>query len=174
MVDIVLAKQSAPALITEAALDAYLGQSVEDFCSMFGKKGDVHNHCAHWVSHALGFRIGKLCNQMTFEHRKRSDDGRSLTVDALFNQCPERDYWDKKPDNLTTCLIFAVLPKGIGKSGGTLTMSAIANKHVGIYLNGHAYNYHNKSSEGVHKDSAQFFKSLYGSTTVVLYGTFPK
>ena len=53
-------------------------------------------------------------------------------------------------------------------------MTAIANKHVGVYFGGQVYNYHNKTAEGVHADPADFFDTLYGKKTVVLYGTFPK
>jgi hypothetical protein len=167
---------SAPQ-ITREFLQGWLGQSVEDFCPNrggdFGNKGDPHNHCAHFVSHALGFQIGKLCHVMTFLNRNKPETGRSLVVNDIFNACPSRGLWDEKPATLDACLIFAVAKNGIGQQGGQWVMGNVPRKHVGIHLTGECYNYHNTHNEGVAVDGPGFFKKLYGPNTVALYGTFP-
>ncbi len=84
---------------------------------LFGKVGDEHNHCAHFVSHALGFRIGKLCNQMDWKHRKDTDAGRSLVVNDIFNECPERGYWRDEQRRQMRKSVFiqkAMPPSGSG------------------------------------------------------------
>lgn len=171
---IALPNNNFPKEITKDFLDGFLKKTVEDFCPNFGKVGDADNHCAHWVSHALGFRIGKLCNTMTWEHRKDFESGRSLVVNDLFNSCPERGLWSDKPKELDCCLIFATLQSAVSSSDGQLQMENIRRKHVGIYFKGSAYNYHNNTNEGVAVNGEAHFANLYGKGTVALYGTFPQ
>lgn len=174
---VVLPNNNFPEL-SKTYLDSFLGKTVEDFCETFGAVGDINNHCAHWVSHVLGFRIGKLCNQMAWQHRKDFEIGRSLVVNDIFNECPERGHWKDKPKNLQSCLIFAVAAHGLNNKAAKLTMDNVPRKHVGIYFQGLAYNYHNTTRgtalEGVGVNGAHFFENLYGKGTVALYGTFPK
>jgi hypothetical protein len=161
-----------PKDITRDFLMSRVGQSVEDFCTCgFGKKGDEHNHCAHYVSHVLGYRYGKLCSQMVWEYRNKTGEGRTLAVHDLFNNCPQRGLWKDRPSQIDPCLIFAVHESGI--STRTWHMDNIRRKHVGIYLRGECFNYHNTKNEGVAFDGDAFFKSLYGKGTVALYGSFP-
>jgi hypothetical protein len=171
--------QLAPAgTITREFLQSFVGQTVEDFCPNgtkdFAKVGDTHNHCAHFVSHALGFQIGKLCNTMSYANRKNTASGRSLVVSDLFNACPERGLWSARPAALDCCLIFAVGAHGASQAAnGQWTMANIPRKHVGIHLNGECYNYHNTHNEGVGVNAASFFEKLYGAGTTAFYGTFP-
>ena len=171
------AQRTAPEQITRDWLQKWVGQSVEDFCpngsKEFAKKGDSHNHCAHFVSHALGFQIGKLCHSMTYASRKDTASGRTLVVNDLFNACPSRGPWAEKPKTLECCLIFAVMKNGIRQAGGTWIMDNIPRKHVGIFLHGECYNYHNTINEGVGVNAASFFEKVYGPNTVAFYGTFP-
>jgi hypothetical protein len=160
-----------PKEITKALLDAQVGKKVEDFCGMFGTTGDVHNHCAHFVSHVLGFRLGGLCNSMKWETRKDFESGRTIRVDDLFNNCPERGYWREKPLDLNCCLIFCTV-KGNIKGGSPLVIGDQRHKHVGIFLKGIAYNYGN-TKDKVRADPPSRFDNLYGKGTVTLYGTFP-
>jgi hypothetical protein len=85
---VILSNNDFPKDITKDFLDGYVGKKVEDFCSNFGTTGDEHNHCSHFVSHVLGFRIGQLCNSMKFETRN-NDSGRTMRVNDLFNNCPD-------------------------------------------------------------------------------------
>ena len=92
----------------------------------------------------------------------------------LFNSCPQRGLWSDKPKDLDCCLIFATLSSAVTSTDGQLQMANIPRKHVGIYLKGSAYNYHNTTNEGVAVNGDAFFKNLYGKGTVALYGTFPQ
>jgi hypothetical protein len=83
-----------------------------------------------------------------------------------------RGTWDSKPDALHHCLIFAVHRVGV-YSTDPVTISDQRRKHVGIYLNGDCYNYHNTRNEGVHSDGVSFFSNLYGTGTRVFYAEFP-
>lgn len=167
---VVLSTIDFPKDITKDLLDPYVGKKIEDICSHFGKTGDEHNHCAHFVSHVLGFRIGLLCSGMAYGGN--AEDGRTLRVNDLFNHCPTRGYWSEKPAGLDCCLIFAALKTSLSSKGGSLTMSSHPKKHVGIFLKGSAYNYGN-TKDKVRVDGPSRFQHLYGKGTVALYGTFP-
>jgi hypothetical protein len=175
---------ASPIVVTREYLQSFVGKTVEDFCSngvdgdkkgagRFGRVGDSANHCAHFVGHALDFRIGKLCTWMSNAGRLNPGSGRSLVVSDIFNVCPIRGPWDEKPKTLTCCLIFAVGAKGVAKQGDQWIMSNIPRKHVGIFLSGECYNYHNTVNEGVAADGPEFFKRVYGAGTQAFYGTFP-
>jgi hypothetical protein len=167
-----LGTKDFPKDISKEFLDRYVGKKIEDICTIFGETSDEHNHCAHFVSHVLGFRIGLLCNSMKYETRNDTDSGRSIRVNDLFNNCPERGYWSDKPKDLDCCLIFAVLKSQINNDGGALTISTHPKKHVGIYHKGNAYNYGN-TKDKVRVDGVAHFQSLYGKGTVALYAKFP-
>lgn len=167
-----LSRKNFPTDITKALLDAYIGNRVEDFCTMFGKTGDEDNHCAHFVSHVLGFRLGELCNRMKFETRKDIENGRTIRVNDLFNNCPERGYWHEKPQDLQCCLIFSTIKGNVVLGSEPLNIGTNKRKHVGIFLKGVAYNYGN-TKDRVRADGESLFKILYGTNTVALYGTFP-
>ena len=170
---IILPTKDFPKNISEEFLEGYVGNKVEDFCENFGTTGDEHNHCAHFVSHVLGFRIGQLCNGMKFETRKDVDAGRTIRVNDLFNNCPKRGYWKDRPLDLDCCLIFAVLKSEIKNEKGLLSIGTHPRKHVGIYFKGKTYNYGN-TKDKVRVDGVAHFENLYGKGTVALYATFPE
>lgn len=170
---IILSTIDFPKEISKAFLDGFVGKKIEDICSIFGATGDEHNHCAHFVSHVLGFRIGQLCNTMKYETKDDLYSGRTIRVNDLFNNCPERGYWSGKPEGLDCCLIFAVLQSQVTDTDGVLTIGTHPKKHVGIYLKGSAYNYGN-TKDKVRMDGVAHFENLYGTGTVALYGKFPK
>jgi hypothetical protein len=54
--------------ITAADLEAFVGQSIGQICTN-GFAAASQNHCAHFVSHALGIKLGMLCGDMAFKTR---------------------------------------------------------------------------------------------------------
>jgi hypothetical protein len=156
-----------------ARLETYLRQTVEQFCDCgFGRVGDEHNHCAHFVSHVLDYTFGALCSGMVARNPKNAGRGRTIRVNDLFNNCPVRGAWSEKPDGLHHCLIFAVHSSGVLKRT-PVEITSQRRKHVGIYLNGSCYNYHNTTDEGVHSDGVERFRTLYGAGTQVFFAEFP-
>jgi hypothetical protein len=166
-----------PKSIDAAFLAAFKDQTVEDFCPQSKTAGrfsvgDSDNHCAHFVGHALGLRFGELCLSEKFF----GDDGRSMRVDEIFTWCADRGPWADRPKTLDPCLIFATLKNNvITPKQGPVEFGQSRFKHVGIWLKGAAWNYHNGRSgpEGVVGDGEHFFLNLYGSKTVCFYGSFP-
>jgi hypothetical protein len=167
-----------PKTIDKAFLDLLDGKTVEEFCPKSKvrgfKVGDTENHCAHFVSHALGFRFGELC----LSDRWFGDEGRTMRVDEIFHWCPDRGPWSSRPKDLDTCLIFATISTNVvDVPGAQLEFGNKRQKHVGIWHKGRAYNYHNstvgKVREGVRTDGEHFFQHVYGPKTKCFYGTFP-
>ena len=171
---VILSTKDFPKEITKGLLDSYVGKKVEEFCNNFGQTGDSQNHCAHFVSHVLGFRIGQLCNSMNFETRKDVDSGRTIRVNDLFNNCSERGYWNDKPKDLDCCLIFSALKTQLKNENDLLVLRTIyANFILGIsvviYISPKIY-----AKDKVRVDGPSHFEHLYGKGTVALYAKFPK
>lgn len=168
-----------PKNVTRALLAQYLGQSVDDFCNAKDQqggalfyKGDSQNHCAHFVSHVLGFRFGELC----MSEKYHGTQGRTMRVNDLFNSCENRGPWDERSPSLDPCLIFSTIGSNVTTpKAGKPVMSDNKLKHVGVWIGGEAFNYHNgkKGTEAVATDGLSFFKTLYGSGTVCYYAAFP-
>lgn len=164
--------KDAPKSVDSVFLDTFLKQTVEDFCptgKTVGrfKVGDSDNHCAHFVSHVLGFRFGELC----VSEKWYGDAGRTMRVDELFMWCSDRGFWASKPIELDPCLIFATVKSNVvAPKIGPPTFGSAARKHVGIWTKGLAYNYHNGkgSVEGVAKDGVSFFENVYGKVRFVI------
>lgn len=159
--------------LPRVALEAYVGKTINHICDCgFGRPGDEHNHCAHFVSHAMGYAFGAVCTQMAARNTATEGRGRTIRVNDIFNNCPIRGAWHSKPDGLRYCLIFAVHSQGVNPTN-PVTISNQRRKHVGIYFNGDCYNYHNTKNEGVGSDGVERFKSLYGGGTHTFYAEFP-
>jgi hypothetical protein len=159
--------------IPRASLDAYVGQTVENFCNCgFGKIGDEHNHCVHFVAHVMGYTFGAVCTDMMAKDPAKAGKGRTIRVNDLFNNCPDRGSWNSKPATLHFCLIYAVHRDGV-IAGNPVKISTQRRKHVGIYLNGSCYNYHNTRNESVQIDGVDRFRNLYGPATQIFYSQFP-
>lgn len=159
--------------LPKARLDTYVGKTIDQICDCgFGTPGDVHNHCAHFVSHVMDYTYGTVCTAMLTANPATAGRGRTIRVNDIFNNCPTRGNWDDKPDSLYYCLIFAVHSSGV-QATTPITITDQRRKHVGIYVNGDCYNYHNTTNEAVRSDGVSRFRNLYGSGTRVLYASFP-
>ena len=104
-------------------LTGYVGKGIADICSN-GFADPHQNHCAHFVSHALGIKLGMLCGDM--KHSTKHS-GASLRVDEIFNQLSRRGTWENVPPNSDGALIFVVSAKAVHGN----RMINIPQKHVG-------------------------------------------
>ena len=150
-------------------LDKFVGKGIEDICPhKFGKDGDGHNHCAHFVGHAMKLNNaatnGFTCAGMVYAGKKTPDAGAVIRVNDIYNICVDIDA----PDPLG-CLAYYTVPKNIDKDGYMKTMS---QKHVGICFGGYVYNYGN-SKDAVRKDKVGDLASLYGKATITRYTKLP-
>ena len=155
--------------LSVALLDNYVGKSIEDICPLkFGKVGDAHNHCAHFVSHVLklndSLHLGTTCAGMIWKGKEHADAAGCIRVNNIFNACDDLE----EPDD-DGCLVYYTTKSNMHKDG---TMGDHKQKHVGICYKGRVYNYGNKKDE-VRDDEVGDLAKLYGAKTITLYTAFP-
>lgn len=150
-----------------ASPEFYLGNHVSNFCPN-DYHDDKDNHCAHFVSHVLGFNFGYTCIMQTGKGAR----GASMRVHELFAQCPEVGIWEDKPPLLDSCLAFVTDMKNVDLKNQT--MKNVPKKHVGIFYKERIYHYSN-SRDKVSGQGADQFKRHYSGVGIRLYyGTFPQ
>ncbi len=159
--------------LTATELDKYIGKSIEDICPLkYGTVGDEGNHCAHFVGHALTLNhkanVGLTCAGMTWEGRKKKDEGGCLRVNEVYNRVDHLQDADEKG-----CLICITMTSNVTKKGDDYTMGSQSRKHIGIYLGGHVWHYGN-TKDKVKKQALGEFKKHYSGKTIILYSKFPK
>ncbi len=152
------------------ALDLYVGKSIADICEN-NFSATTQNHCAHFVSHALGLRLGLLCGNMTF---KRKAPGGSIRCDEIYNRLVQRGPWAEKPTVVDGLLIFVTSATNV--QGGT--MLNVPQKHVGIHYGGRVFNFSNRLhkvvvDQNVEAFHAKFRQSYAGDDVSLFFGVAP-
>src|SRR4051812_40352680 len=88
-------------MITQQQLTAYLGQPIAQICgNNYASPND--NHCAHFVSHAMGYPFGATCRMMS----GGPQPGANIRVQEIFPRCLTVGAWASRPPALTPCLVF--------------------------------------------------------------------
>jgi hypothetical protein len=156
--------------ISPIELQTYVGKTIADICTN-NFSSPSQNHCAHFVSHALGIKLGMLCGDMTFKTRKT---GASIRCDELYNRLISRGPWEDKPAFADGLMIFVTSAKNV-VSGA---MTNIPQKHVGIHYGGRVFNFSNSQRKVVVDASVELFhakfKNAYaGSDISLFYGAAP-
>jgi hypothetical protein len=159
--------------LTATALDRYLGKPIEKICPLgFGRIGDPHFHCAHFVGHVLSLNhranVGATCAVMVYGGWKRRGSSACIRVNELFNRCSDLAGPDEKG-----CLAYITMKSNLRSRGGNFTMGSDARKHVGIYLGGQVWHYGNLKDK-VKKQSLEDFSKHYSGDAVVRFTRFPK
>lgn len=157
-----------PMVACSVNLKQYLGDHISKICA-----NDYHrnsdNHCAHFVSHVLGFRFGFKCRNMS--GKGESATAANIRVHEIFSRCPDVGEWAKKPTSTTFCLAFVT-----GASNVDLNAKQMRNhprKHIGIFHNGMIFHYSNSRDRVVEQTPTAFAKHYSGSDIEVFYGTMP-
>ena len=146
-------------------LQQLVGKHIKYFCNNdYTKNGD--SHCAHFVSHVLGFTFGYTCDKQV--RNPSVKPGASIKVQEVFSKCLKVGNWNNRPSGASQYLAFATTAKRINFT--SKIMPNIRNKHVGIYYQGHIYHYNNDQNRVV-KVSPDNFARHYGKQTNVFYGT---
>ena len=151
-------------------LQRYVGKSIDEICAnRFDSPSQ--NHCAHFVSHALGLKFGMLCGDMKFETKKT---GSSIRCDELYNSFLKKGPWDKKPTISDGILIFVISARNIVRD----TMKNMPQKHVGIYLGGQVFNFSNSQHKVIVDSSVENFhnkfKWIYAGKDISLFYGVPQ
>ena len=151
--------------LKKADLASYVGQDIKEICNTGYEAANV-NHCAHFVSHVLGIKLGLVCGSMKWETR---GEGTSLRVNEIYNACSPRGDWDSRPAAIGRCLVFATTP---GNMSGD-DMGEHPRKHIGIFIEDTIWHYSNGGDKVVTDSPTSFlnkFKGVYGASTKLYYG----
>ena len=160
-------------------LNTILGNHISTLCPHSIGDDDNANHCAHFVSHIMGYDVGTAnCNNYTWADKQLESTGVSIRVDDIFNNSVINGYWSDKPRSLTECLVFVTIDSNITQTSNTYRMGQNSRKHIGIFTNGHIYHYGNTNDEIVCDTPSQFiskFSRAYGrgnKSVSFFYGRF--
>jgi hypothetical protein len=156
-----------------------LHKKISDLCPFSLAKNNSQNHCAHYVSHIMGYELsGTTCKNFTWDDKQKEARGATIRVDDLFSKSPETGLLANKPASMNECLVFVTLASNVNKVGNKLAMGNHPRKHIGILSKGKVWNYSNSNNKVVADPLATFktkFSSAYktpGTTVEFYYGKF--
>lgn len=163
---------------TSVPLADAVGKHISHFCPFDLSTQNQKNHCAHLVSHLLGYEFGTTCKNQTWDEKQRPEKGAAIRVNELFNRLSDRGVWSNRPAHLCACLIFVTNGSNVRSVGYQLEMQRSPSKHVGIFLNGTVWHYSNGGDAVVSDTELGFmtkFNASYrrsGDTVEYYYGAF--
>jgi len=153
-------------MLTHHQLQGFLGKSIAEICQ--NGYTNVHdNHCAHFVSHVLGYHFGVTCQMMG----NGKGPAATLRVQELFPHCHSVGAWSLRPASLRTCLVFITRASNVNLSNRS--MANVPRKHVGIYLDGRIWHYSNAQQKVVMQMPAQFAQHYPSPDNAIFFGTLP-
>lgn len=137
---------------------------VSKICPFSIAKNNSENHCAHYVSHIMGYELpGATCKNATWADKQKAAKGATIRVNDLFKSALVTGTLANKPAALTECLIFVTLASNIKTVGAKLVMGTHPKKHVGILFQGNVWNYGNSQNKAV-ADILALFQSKFSNT----------
>ena len=153
-------------MVTTVDMDALLGREITRICPV-GYTNRNDNHCAHFVSHVLGYQFGFTCRGMV--------DGpgtpATIRVHELFSRCPSVGAWDARPPTLNRCLVF--ITKASNVNTATKTMTNVPKKHVGIFVDGNIWHYSNTRDQVVKQTPSEFSRHYAAPHNAMFFGAMP-
>jgi hypothetical protein len=153
-------------MITQQQLDGYVGKSIADLC-LNGYTSAGENHCAHFVSHVLGYKFGTTCHVMG----NGKAPGANLRVQEVFPKCPSVGAWSSRPASLQTCLVFITHASNVNLA--SKVMKNVPRKHVGIFLNGSIWHYSNSRKQVVKQTPEEFEQHYPSPDNAMYFGSLP-
>ncbi len=149
-------------------METFLGKKIDDLCENDFHDADA-NHCAHFVSHAMGFTFAFNCRQFGGGNKQPAN----IRVHEIFAKCPRVGRWEDA-DPQENQLVFVTRKDVVDLA--TKTMQNIPQKHVGVYQGGWVYNYSNTQDRVVKQSIDDFlsrFQAIYSGDQGVFFGEFP-
>ncbi len=134
----------------------HLGRNILQICP---HRYHAKNHCAHWVSHVLGYnRLGcPACKTMS-KTPSKPDIGVLIRVDEIYNAARQKQsFINALPPGFHQGLIY-VTRKGNMKPSGEMNTGPA--KHIGIWYADKVWHYSNRGTRVVHQSMQQFQKTF--------------
>ena len=153
-------------MITQQQLNGYLGKPIGDICQN-AYTNDADNHCAHFVSHAMGYHFGVTCR--TMGHGQQP--GANIRVQELFPRCASVGTWSSRPAALATCLVFITRASNVNLA--SKVMANVPRKHIGIFFGGVIWHYSNSRHAVVQQTPQQFSNHYPAPDNAMFYGSLP-
>jgi len=153
-------------LVTQQQLSGYLGKSIGQICQN-GYTSDADNHCAHFVSHVLGYKFGVTCQMMG----SARGPGANLRVQEIFPRCAKVGVWSLRPATLPVCLVFITRAANVNLAGKV--MANVPRKHIGIFIGGFVWHYSNSQQKVVRQTPALFSTHYPSPDNAMFYGSLP-
>lgn len=151
-------------MITQPQLDALVGKPIGEICgNAYASPHD--DHCAHFVSHVIGFDFGRTCRMMG----TAKAPGANLRIADVFAKCPRVGLWSLRPAVLKTCLVF--LTKSTNVNLPSKKMTNVPHQHVGIYLNGQVWHYSNAQQKVIRETTNQFGQHHHAPDNAMFFGS---
>lgn len=164
-----LSRAEGPKIIScNIDIAQYLDSHISAICSN-EYHNDDDNHCAHFVSHILGFRFGYVCRNQT--GKGSSSTTANIKVHQVFEKCKTVGKWADKPIAVSFCLAFVTSSSNVNLTTGK--MRNIPRKHIGVYHGSHIYHYSNGQNKVVKQTPAAFANHYAGNDITVYYGSIP-
>jgi hypothetical protein len=149
-------------------METFLDKNIDRICGN-NFVDPAANHCAHFVSHAMGFTFSFNCRQ----HTGGIDTPANIRVQEIFARCPSVGRWEDA--NVANAqLIFVIRKDAVNLA--TKTMQNIPEKHIGVYQNGYVYHYFNDEDKVVKQTVPDFFaryQAKYAGDQGLFFGEFP-
>jgi hypothetical protein len=156
--------------VTYPQLSSYVGKPISALCQN-NFTSPAQNHCAHFVSHAHGIKLGMLCGDMSLKTRHT---GASIRCDELYNRLINRGPWAKRPLLSDGLLVFVTSARHVLNG----VMANVPQKHVGIFFSGKVFNFSNSHHQVVVDTSVDAFHKKFehtyaGGDISLFYGVAP-
>lgn len=162
------------------AMGAFLDKHISSLCTFKIAAKNNENHCAHFVSHVMGYDFLTTCKNQSFEELASPSKGACLRVNEIFNRANVKGDWESRSICLRSCLIYATISSNVTQSNQRLSMGGSSRKHVGIFTGGQVWHYSNTKDKVV-ADSVTIFMAKFraayqvaGTTVNFYYSEFLK
>jgi hypothetical protein len=154
--------------LTETVLSSLLGKHIREICPL-GYAADTDNHCAHFVSHVLGFQFDTTCRTMV----TGTGTSASIRVQDVFSHCLQVGNWNGLPTPLYWGLVFITNANNVNIN--SKQMVNIPRKHVGIFFGGlrSIYHYSNSRHQVVTQTPAEFSNHYPAPDNAMFWGSAP-
>jgi hypothetical protein len=152
---------------SEDTLSNWVGHHIRDVCPR-GVVSDAQNHCAHFVSHVLGFEFGTTCRSLSAHH---PGDSATIRVQDLFANCDQVGKWDSLPTPRVWGLVFITNLANVDLDAQT--MRNVPRKHVGIFIGGQRtiYQYKNRVRQVVRQTPEEFGQHYEAPDNAMFWGS---
>lgn len=154
-------------MVSHAMLNTWLGKSMSDVC-LNGYDNPAHNHCAHFVAHAMNLNFGYTCR----DHVGGSHPAANLRVHEIFAHCSHTHEILQTGPSLSG-LVFVSASRNFVTGGGRTTLRNVPKKHIGIIHGAMVWHYSNGRDQVIKQVMSQFLAHYPGQHNSLWFGSLP-